>query len=154
MGIAEEIKVKRFRNEWHEATVNIVYTSNWITKELERRANKKSITLQQFNVLRILRGQYPNSATNLLIKERMITDSADISRLIDRLVIKELVEKNKSKIDKRSVNVTITEKGLSLLDDIENDMTLMDFLPQQITEEEAKTLSILLDKLRKDVDHP
>lgn len=148
MSIGQDLQVKQFQDEWHEATINIVYTSGCLSKELEKRANKKQITLQQFNVLRILRGQYPNTATNMLIKERMVSDSADISRLVDRLVLKELVSRCKNKVDKRAVDLLITEKGLALLDELKEEMSLMDLLPQRITKEEAKLLSNLLDKIR------
>lgn len=96
MKIKEEVKVSKFSNEWHKATVNILYTYNWLTKELEKRAAKEGITGNQFNVLRILRGQYPKPATNNLVKTRMLTPTPDISRLIDRLVVKGLVSRCKS----------------------------------------------------------
>jgi DNA-binding MarR family transcriptional regulator len=148
MKINELVKVKKFRDDWHKATINIIYTNSWIVKNLEQRANKKEITLQQFNVLRILRGQYPKAASNNLLKERMINSTPDISRLVDRIAAKGLVMRTKNIRDKRSVDLQITEKGLQLLDEIEEDMMLTDLVNSNITEQEALQLSNLLDKFR------
>ncbi|WP_140939514.1 MarR family winged helix-turn-helix transcriptional regulator [Sphingobacterium lumbrici] len=148
MKINELVKVKKFRDDWHKTTINIIYTNSWIVKNLEQRAHKKEITLQQFNVLRILRGQYPKAASNNLLKERMINSTPDISRLVDRIVAKGLVIRTKSIRDKRSVDLQITDKGLRLLDEIEEDMMLTDLINSNITEQEALQLSNLLDKFR------
>lgn len=148
MKIEEEIKVKSFSSDWQRASINIVYTANWLSLILEKRAAKKQITLQQFNVLRILRGQLPNPSTNNLLKSRMITNTPDISRLVDRIVAKGLVSRCKNKEDKRAVDLFITDKGLALLEEIEDDMMLNDLLPQNLSEQEAFQLSELLDKFR------
>lgn len=148
MKIEDQIKSKGFQDEWHKATVNILYSHNWLTKILESRANQWNITLQQYNVLRILRGQYPNPVSNRLIKDRMITDTPDISRLVERIVNKGMVERTKSNIDKRSVDLIITQKGLQLLEDLDKEMMITDILAQNLTEKEAKSLNSLLDKLR------
>lgn len=148
MRIEDEIQTTKFRNEQHKATINIVFTSNWITGILEKRANLEQITLQQFNVLRILRGQYPKPATNSLVKERMLDKMPDVSRIIDRLVAKELVSRGKCNTDRRAVDVMITQKGLNTLEALEESMMMMDILQQNITEEECLILNGLLDKLR------
>lgn len=148
MKIEEEIKVSHFSNEWHRCTVNILYTYNWINNELEQRASREGITLKQFNVLRILRGQYPKPATNNLIKSRMLSTTPDISRMIDRMVTKGLVSRCQSGGDKRAVDLMITEKGLEILHHLEEPMLMKDILPHKITAEEAVQLSDLLDKLR------
>lgn len=148
MRIEDEIQTRKFRNEQHKATINIVFTSNWITGILEKRANHADITLQQFNVLRILRGQYPKPATNSLVKERMLDKMPDVSRIIDRLVAKELVSRGKCNTDRRAVDVMITQKGLNTLEALEEDMMMMDILQKNITEDECRILNGLLDKLR------
>lgn len=148
MKIEEAIKSKKLINERHKATLNIVYTSNWITEILEERASKEQITLQQFNVLRILRGQYPKPATNNLIKERMLDRMPDVSRIVDRLVTKELVSRGKSNADRRAVDVRITDKGLEVLKRLDESMLMMDILRENISEKECKQLNMLLDKLR------
>lgn len=148
MKIEEELKVKKFTNDWQRATVNILFSASWLGLILEKRASKRQITLQQFNALRILRGQLPEPTTNNLLRVRMISNTPDISRLVDRIVAKGLASREKNKIDKRSVDLFITKKGLDLLDEIEEDMMLSDMLPNNLTEKEAAKLSDLLDKLR------
>lgn len=148
MKTIDQIKINRYQNEWHRATINILFTNNWLIKVLESRAHRKDITLQQFNVLRILRGQYPKAISNTLVKERMIHDTPDISRLVDRIVLKGLVERTQNVIDKRAVDLMITEKGIQLLIELEEEMGLGDVLFKNISEEEALQLSLLLEKLR------
>ncbi len=150
--IEELVKVKQFASPWHRATINIIYTNNWLNVMLEKRANAKQITLQQFNVLRVLRGQYPKPVTNNLLKERLLTKTPDISRLVDRIVSKDLVSREKNSVDKRAVDLLITEKGLELLQEIETEMMLDDVLPQNITAEDCLKLSELLDKFRGHLD--
>lgn len=148
MKMIDQIKVSNFQNDWHRATVNILFTNNWLTNVLENRANRKEITLQQFNVLRILRGQFPNAVSNTLVKDRMIHSTPDISRLVERIVLKGLVQRTQNTIDKRSVDLLITDKGMQLLEELEEDMMLGDVLFKNISEKEALQLSKLLDKLR------
>ena len=150
--IEELVKVRQFASPWHRATINIIYTNNWLNVMLEKRAGAKQITLQQFNVLRVLRGQYPNPVTNNLLKERLLTKTPDISRLVDRIVSKGLVSREKNSIDKRAVDLLITDKGLELLQEIENDMMLDDVLPENISVDDCLKLSELLDKFRGVMD--
>lgn len=150
--IEELVKVRQFASPWHRATINIIYTNNWLNVMLEKRAGAKQITLQQFNVLRVLRGQYPNPVTNNLLKVRLLTKTPDISRLVDRIVSKGLVSREKNSIDKRAVDLLITDKGLELLQEIENDMMLDDVLPENISVDDCLKLSELLDKFRGVMD--
>lgn len=152
MKIDEAIKVKKFSTEWQKATVNLLYTSNWVNAILEKRAERMQITLLQFNVLRILRGQYPTPVNNNLIRSRLLTNTPDISRLIDRLVTKGLVDRCKSSVDKRAVNLLITNEGLQILENLEQEMLLNDVLPQHISEEDCKLLNELLDKFRGSIN--
>jgi len=148
MRIEDEIQTSKFCNEKHKATINVVFTSNWITDILEKRASLEQITLQQFNVLRILRGQHPKPVTNSLVKERMLDKMPDVSRIIARLVAKGLVSRGKCSTDRRAVDVNITSKGLSVLKALDDSMMMMDILQKNISEEECKILNGLLDKLR------
>lgn len=148
MKIEDEIQTRKFHSERHKATINIVFTSNWVTDILEKRASMSKITLQQFNILRILRGQYPAPATNCLLKERMLDKTPDVSRIVDRLVSKGLVAKSRCASDRRAVDITITTKGLDTLEDLDERMLMMDVLQENITEAECQTLNNLLDKLR------
>jgi len=148
MRLEDEIKVKGFHNEWHKATINILFTGNWINDILEKRAGARQITIQQFNVLRILRGRYPNPATNRMVKERMIDKMPDVSRIMDRLVAKGLVSRSQNSDDRRAVDVVITEKGMDVLDELDESMLMMDILEKHITEEECYMLNNLLEKMR------
>lgn len=146
--LEDKLKVKKFSSEWHKATVNIVYTSNWVNFLLEQRATNYGLTLQQFNVLRILRGQYPHPTKNTLLRERMLSKTVDISRLVDRVVNKGLVSRKSSTSDKRAVDLLITDAGLELLERMEEEMMLSDVLPDNITEKQCQQLNKLLDRFR------
>ncbi len=148
MRLEDEIKqTKPFQDEFQKVEVNLIYTYHWLQARVEERLNGIDITLQQYNILRILRGQYPNPATIVLLKERMLDRECDASRLVDRLVQKSLVSRTLCPKDRRKVDVLITQKGLDLLKLIDQRES---FLKQHATlsEAEAKTLNALLDKLR------
>jgi len=107
-----------------------------------------NITQQQFNVLRILRGQYPKPATINLLKERMIDKMSDASRIVDRLVQKQLVSRCVNNKDRRAVDIRISEQGLDILAKMDKEYKAKDYLKANLTEDEAGKLSELLDKLR------
>lgn len=148
MKIGEEIQVSKFADEYHKMTVNVVFTCHWLTSFLEQRASQENITLHQFNVLRILRGQHPDACTNAMIKERMLERKSDVSRIVDRLVSKGLVHRCKSDCDGRAVALTITDQGMQALQNLEEPMMLRDILPGNLSKEECVQLNALLDKLR------
>ena len=99
-------------------------------------------------MLRILRGQYPKPATVNLIKERMIDKMSDASRIVDRLVQKQLVTRCTNDKDRRAVDIRISEQGLDILSKIDKEYRTKDMLQNNLTDEEAGELSALLDKLR------
>ncbi len=148
MELEKEIVSDKFKNNYHKAVVNLVYTYNWVTNLLKKKLDRHHITLQQFNLLRILRGQYPKPATINLIKERMLDKMSDASRIVERLVQKGMVTRCTNQRDRRAVDIIISQKGLDLLKKLDADMTGADILEQNITEEEAAQLNLLLDKLR------
>lgn len=148
MRLEDEIKQKSFRNEFHKLVVNIIYTHSWLMSKIINMLFKHDITPQQYNILRILRGQFPSSASVSLLKSRMLDKMSDASRLVDRLVEKGLVEKKISNDDRRRLDVYITSKGLKLLEKIDNKNKQFDDLLRGITEKEAIILNNLLDKLR------
>ena len=147
MKLETEISSK-FDNTYHKVVVNILYTHGWITGILRERLGQHKVTLQQFNILRILRGQYPTPATINLLKERMLDKMSDASRIVDRLVQKELVSRTINMNDRRAVDILITEKGLQLLREIDKDLLGADVVQQNISEAEAEHLNSILDKLR------
>ncbi len=110
MKLEEEIKQKKFRNEFHKLAVNIIYTHSWLEYNISKFFKKFNITSNQFNILRILRGQYPEPVSINLLKERMLDIMSDASRLVDRLVAKGLVKRTTCVNDRRKVDVIITKK--------------------------------------------
>ncbi|MCX8019952.1 MAG: MarR family transcriptional regulator [Chitinophagaceae bacterium] len=151
MGIEKDIHQLRFRNAWQKAAVNLIYTHGWLKEKMKQFFEHENITLQQFNILRILRGSHPVPLSTIQIRERMLDKMSDTSRLVDRLVAKGLVKKLLNPKDKRLVDVTITQKGLKLLARLDKKQDEMDGLLRSLSEEEALLLSGLLDKIRNSV---
>ncbi len=148
MEIEKEILSNKFENNHQKAIVNLIYTYGWITNLLKRRLNKHKITLQQYNILRILRGQNPKPATINLLKERMLDKMSDASRIVERLVQKNLVQRCTNDKDRRAVDIRISQQGLDILEKLDNEMSSREILSGHITDEEAGVLSGLLDKMR------
>jgi DNA-binding MarR family transcriptional regulator len=148
MSIEKDIKQPNFKSEHQKSVVNIIYTYNWTRERLQEIFDKENLTPQQFNILRILRG---NSAplSTLQIRERMLDKMSDTSRIVDRLIIKGLAKKAVNKSDKRLVDVSISDKGKKVLqnmDQFENDI---EGITKNLSSSEAKTLNKLLDKIRQ-----
>jgi DNA-binding MarR family transcriptional regulator len=148
MEIEKEIFSTKFENNHHKAIINLIYTYGWITNLLKQQLNKYKITLQQYNILRILRGQHPNPATINMLKERMLDKMSDASRIVDRLVQKELVIRFINSKDRRAADILITQKGLDLLLKLDVEMSSKNILDKNINSAEAGILSDLLDKMR------
>ncbi len=148
MRIDDEIQSSKFDDNYHKAVVNIAYTEGWLNNTLRCHFEKYNLTNQQFNILRILRGQYPKPATVNLLKERMIDKMSDASRIVDRLVQKEMITRCTNNKDRRAVDIRISEKGLEVLATMDVEFKAKDFLKNNLTLEEAGQLSYLLDKLR------
>ena len=147
MSLENDIQQTKFRNEYHKVSVNLIYTCNWMLEQHKKFFDNADITPQQYNILRILRGAGVPLST-LQIRQRMLDKMSDTSRIVDRLVKKELVKKVICKTDRRLVDVTIADKGLSLLDSLDGSNEEMDAAADRLTEEEAATLNQLLDKMR------
>jgi DNA-binding MarR family transcriptional regulator len=147
MSIEKDIQQPKFRNEYHKTVVNLIFTYNWITEKTKQFFEKGDITSQQYNILRILRGAGKPLST-LQIRQRMLDKMSDTSRIVDRLVKKELVQKVICKTDRRLVDVTITDTGMQLLDRLDSYNEQMDSMLGNLSEEEAKMLNQLLDKIR------
>jgi MarR family transcriptional regulator, 2-MHQ and catechol-resistance regulon repressor len=148
MGIEKEIHQEKFRSAKHKAMLNILFTNGWFTEKMKNILAPEDITPQQYNILRILRGSFPQPLSTLQIRERMLDRMSDTSRIVDRLVAKQLVKKVVCNKDRRLVDVTIIEKGQNLLKRLDGQVNNMDSILSNITEKEAQTISNLLDKLR------
>lgn len=149
MRIEDQIKQSAFPNEWHKLWVNLLHTSSWLRGEVAQFLKPFGITQQQFNILRVLRGQHPQALSTQQLRERLIDRMSDTSRLVDRLQQKGLVCKEECSKDKRLVDVTITEKGLNLLCQIDDKMPDLDEVMQSLSPKEAEILNKLLNRLRQ-----
>jgi len=147
MALENEINQRKFRNEYQKSAINLIYTYNWVTEKITKIFDVWDITPQQFNILRILRGAGEPLST-LQIRQRMLDKMSDTSRIVDRLVRKGLVKKGICKMDRRLVDVTISEKGKKLLEKIDQYSDQMDGIMNNLTEEDARALNELLDKIR------
>jgi DNA-binding MarR family transcriptional regulator len=148
MGIEKDINQYHFTSEGQKAVINLIYTSNWITEHIKKVLDDQEITLQQFNILRILRGSDPQPLSTLTIRERMLDKMSDTSRIVDRLVIKGLAVKKICSTDKRLVDVNITDAGKKMLEAIDNKQADMTSVTTNLTDAELKQLNSLLDNLR------
>ena len=148
MEIGKEIKQSKFKNEHQKMLINILFTSGWLSAKHACHIKPYGISTQQFNILRILRGQHPKPATVNLLIDRMLDKNSNASRLVEKLRVKKLVDRAVCPDDRRAVNVVITQKGLDLLEELDKlDGEILKEL-KNITEKEATTLNQLLDKLR------
>ena len=148
MKLEDEIKQSKFKSEQRKALLNVIYTASWINSIHVRILKKHSISPQQFNLLRILRGQHPKPATVNLLIERMLDKMSNASRLVDKLVAKKLVERTQCENDRRAVDVLITKKGLSLLSVLDKEEKYLKEAYSGLSESEAKVLNRILDKMR------
>lgn len=137
-----------FRSEHERAAVNVLCTATWILEHMRDFLAGYGITQQQYNVLRILRGQYPESISTCDIRNRMIDRAPDASRIVDRMIAKNLVQKTPSVKDKRRIDVTITKNGLALLDAISVAMEGPDNLLRRLSTEDCRNLNTLLDTMK------
>ncbi len=147
MGIEQDISQTKFRNEYQKATINLIYTFNWMNERIKTMLDQYDITSQQFNILRILRGAGKPLST-LQIRQRMLDKMSDTSRIVDRLLKKDLVKKVTCEGDRRLVDVTISDQGLQLLERIDSHQDEMDSVFKNLDEEQATLLNNLLDKIR------
>lgn len=149
MSLEKDLKQAHFNNDYHKALVNIFYTNNYLVARINQFFKDHQITRQQYNVLRILRGQHPKPATINLIKERMLDKMSDASRIVDRLQKKQLITRSVNPKDKRSVSLKISRKGLDLLSKTDKEVQEFDNFVKSLNKSEIKQLNQLLDKIRQ-----
>jgi DNA-binding MarR family transcriptional regulator len=147
MGIEQDIQQSNFRNEFQKMGINLLFTANWLNEQINKMLAQEGITQQQYNILRILRGSTCPLST-LKIRERMLDKMSDTSRIVDRLIAKELVMKSTCEKDKRLVDITLSPKGLELIDQLDQFNDRIDALLKGINETEANTMNQILDKIR------
>jgi len=148
MGLEKDIKQQQFTSENQKLIINLVFTNNWLTEKIRDFLSTADITLQQFNILRILRGSHPQPLSTLTIRERMLDKMSDTSRIVDRLVLKGLVDKKTCPSDKRLVDISITKEGKKVLATIDQKEKEMMAVITNLNQKEMKILNGLLDKMR------
>lgn len=147
--IEEAIQQPKFSSPGHRAQVNIIYTAAVLNQVTNRELKPFGISLQQFNILRILRGRGSTPVTIKLLTQRMLDKMSNASRLVDKLKDKGLVIREECSEDRRRVDILITNAGLELIDKASRAVEqarVKHF--EHLTNEEADQLSKLLDKLR------
>ncbi|MEM7367654.1 MAG: MarR family transcriptional regulator [Bacteroidota bacterium] len=137
-----------FRSSRQRAAVNLIFTHNWLVSHHRNFLKGADITIQQYNVLRILRGQSPNPISTSDIRERMLDRRSDVSRIVDRLLKKDLISRSTCQEDKRLVDVTISQSGLDLLAELDNRGDMLDEIMNSLSDDEVDQLNDLLDKMR------
>jgi len=148
MKIEEAIKQKSFGSEIEKMVINLIYTGNWILNNNAQALKPFGLTTQQYNVLRILKGQHPKPAAVSLVNERMLDKMSNASRLVEKLRQKGLVDRSTCPNDRRQVDVQLTDKGLKLLEEATATLKSASENYHSLNEDEANTLNRLLDKLR------
>ncbi len=146
--IGEHLKQKEFPSNNVKSNLNILFTANWITNKISKILKPFKISHEQYNVLRILRGKYPKSTNQKDILERMIAPNSNITLIIRRLKLKKLVKVERSPTDGRAYDISITQDGLDLLKSLDTIVDEYHLQFNSLSEDEAETLSNLLDKLR------
>jgi DNA-binding MarR family transcriptional regulator len=148
MSLEIQLKQKHFKNEQTKAGINILFTAAYLSNYQGPIFKRYGITVAQYNLLRILKGQLPNSASINLLIDRMLDKNSNASRIVEKLRVKNLVERIQNPDDRRAVNVTITEKGIQLIAKMDaTELELFGGL-NNLTDEQAEMLNDLLDKAR------
>lgn len=148
MKIELEINQKSFKSEYQKLLINLLFTHGWVMSHQKELFEKHDITTAQYNILRILRGSHPVPLSVNMLKERMLDKMSDTSRLVERLRVKDFVDRKICKGDRRKSEVRITEKGINLLRELDYVDEKYNEIFSAVSKEEAKTLNMLLDKLR------
>ncbi|MCB0729453.1 MAG: MarR family transcriptional regulator [Ignavibacteriae bacterium] len=148
MKLEEEIKQRKFKTDYQKLAVNIMFTHGWLITFQKKIFDKYGITGTQYNILRILRGQHPESVSVNTLRERMLDKMSDTSRLVERLRLKKLLIRNICQNDRRKSDINITEKGLQLLKELDTIDSEFENLFNTLSLSEVETLNNLLDKMR------
>lgn len=153
MGISEDLKQGIFQNEAEKAIVNAIYTGNWIVQQQQELLKPFGLTVQQYNVLRILRGQQGKPMTVLAITERMMDKMSNASRLVDKLLEKHLVLRRECPNDRRAVDILILPTGLELLDQVNQVQITWGKHFDALGQKKLEEMNQLLDEFRTVFSH-
>jgi DNA-binding MarR family transcriptional regulator len=148
MSLEQEIKQEKFGNEFEKMAINILFTASWIYNLNASRLKPLGISPEQFNVLRILRGSRPKPLMLVDITCRMIDKSSNATRLVEKLRQKGLVKREICEHNRRQVDISITDKGLGILKQIDTESESWIETLKSVTKGEAQEMNRILDKLR------
>lgn len=148
MSIETDIKQTKFKNPYQRVAINLLYTTSWLSSSQACLLKPYDLTPQQYNVLRILRGQHPKPVRVNDIIERMLDKMSNASRLVDKLLLKGYVRRTECSSDRRAVDVVITDEGLTILSELDKMQEMWENQLKGLSEAEADLLSDLLDRLR------
>ncbi|TXK45757.1 MarR family transcriptional regulator [Pontibacter qinzhouensis] len=151
MKLEDEIGMHTFRSPFQKAYLNILFTGNWLEARVESLIKPFGISPEQYNVLRILRGQQGKPINLFEVQERMLSRMSNATRLVEKLRLKELVTREVCVHNRRKVEISITPKGLRLLDKLDPLVEEQEkLLFEHIEATDVESLSQVLDKLRGD----
>lgn len=147
--IEEEIRQASFKSPAHRTQVNIIYTAAWINQQTTQALRPFGLSIQQFNILRILRGRNGKPATVKLLTERMLDKMSNASRLVDKLKDKGYVRRQECETDRRRVDIVITEEGLDIIRQASEavEQSMQESLGN-LDDHDFNELSNMLDRLR------
>jgi DNA-binding MarR family transcriptional regulator len=148
MKIEEEIKQNPFKDRYTKAVVNLLFTQSYLVSRQSKIFKPHDLSPEQYNVLRILRGQFPKPTTVSSIQERMLNKMSNASRLVEKLKQKGMVERTECPNDRRQVDIVITKRGLGLLKLLDDEVKKFNAEIIHLDNEEVEQLNLLLDKLR------
>ena len=149
MKIEDEIKSTVTLDTSRKIILNVLYTQNVITDNFNEILKPYDISGEQYNVLRILRGQKGNPANMCLIQERMLARTSNTTRLVDKLLLKNLVTRNVCPENRRKIEVLVTQKGLDILEELDPKVLEHEqFFSNNLNQEELEQLNLLLEKYR------
>lgn len=133
---------------YQQALVNIVLACQYACQQIKNKLEPYAITQQQYNVLRILKMQYPSACTINMIKSKIQDKMCDVSRIVDRLIEKGYLEKTINYHDKRAVDIVLADKGVNLLKKIDRDIDFSEVISTKLAEAEVLQLNEILQKFR------
>ena len=148
MPIEADIKQEKFNNEFEKAAVNILFTGGWLYNINSTRLKRFDVTPEQYNVLRILRGRHPETMMLAEITSRMIDKSSNATRLVEKLRQKGFANREICENNRRQVDISITDKGLSVSKKIQTASHACISTLKNISKADAQELNRILDKLR------
>ena len=149
MKLEQSIQSTNFKNNVQKATLNVLYTAWWLKSIFSKELKEFGLTHEQYNVLRILKGKYPDQMCVRDIACRMIEKNSNVPRIIDRLEIKKLVKRSTSSVDKRETVITLTQAGITILQASTAILDSKAISAISINESDATILNALLEKIRE-----